>query len=205
MTIYLRVTAAALLVAVALPAWAARDEGQYDYAKVIDVQPVTEIVQVPVQQQVCREVPVQRRVAEYRSPAPAIFGAVLGGFIGNQIGRSHGHGNRHGNRYGYRHGYRQGKRHGQGHGHHDNRVAATVAGAVIGGAIASGVQYRKYPARYYNEVTQVCSTETSWHDEERVVAWDVSYRYRGQVYHSRMDEPPGERIQVRVNVAPVFP
>ncbi len=193
MAIYLRVTAAALLVVVALPAWAAHDQDQYDYAKVVDVQPITEIVQVPVQQQVCREVPVQRRVAEYRSPAPAIFGAVLGGFIGNQIGRSHGHGNRHG------------KRHGHGHGHHDNRVAATVAGAVIGGAIASGVQYRKYPARYYNDVTQVCSTETSWHDEERVVAWDVSYRYRGQVYHSRMDEPPGERIQVRVNVAPVFP
>lgn len=192
MTIYLRVTAAALLVVVGLPAWAAYDQAQYDYAKVVDVQPVTEIVQVPVQQQVCREVPVQRRVAEYRSPAPAIFGAVLGGFIGNQISRSHGHG------------YRHGKRRGHGYGHHDNRVAATVAGAVIGGAIATGVQYRKYPARYYSGVTQVCSTETSWRTEESVVAWDVSYRYRGQVYHSRMDEPPGERIQVRVNVAPVY-
>lgn len=199
MATYLRITVAVVLAVISLPAWAGHndsrysepvyDSGQYDYAKVVDVIPVTEIVQIPENQQVCREVPVQRRVAEYRSPAPAIFGAILGGVIGNQLSRGHGH--KHG------HGHRRG--------HHNNRAVATVAGAAIGSVIATGVQYQKYPARYYSDVTQVCSTQTSWRTEERVIAWDVSWKYRGRIYHSRMDEPPGERIRVRVNVDPVYP
>lgn len=197
MTYYLQRIAAALLVVTAFPAWAghnddryrepAYDNTQYEYAKVVDVQPVIEIVQVPEDQQVCRQQPVQRRVAEYRSPAPAIFGAIVGGVIGNQLSRGHGHGRRHG------------------HGHGSNRAAATVAGAAIGGVIGSEIQYSKYPARYYTENVRVCSTETSWRSEERVVAWDVTWKYRGRIHHSRMDEPPGDRIRVRVNVDPVYP
>jgi len=183
MTSYLQKISALLLVAVVLPAWAGHnnnryvepvyDNGQYEYAKVVDVQPVTEIV------------------AEYRSPAPVIFGAIVGGVIGNQLSR--GHGGRHG--YGY----------GHGRGHGNNRVAATFAGAAIGGMVADGIQYNRYPPRYYTQNVQVCSTETSWRSEERVIAWDVSWKYQGQIYHSRMDEPPGDRIRVRVSVDPVYP
>ncbi len=194
----LRSSAAVILVLTSLPAWGGHgdnrwsdsvyDNGQYEYAKVVDVQPVTEFVQIPDERQVCRQVPVSTRVAEYRSPAPAVFGAILGGIIGNQLSRGHGHGRHHGHGYSY----------------HNNRAVATVAGAAIGGAIATQIQYRKYPARYYTGVTQICNTETSWHGEERVVAWDVSWKYHGRIYHSRMDEPPGKRIRVRVNVDPVY-
>jgi uncharacterized protein YcfJ len=191
MTPYVQKIVAVLMVVTAFPVWAAHnndrysehayDNTQYDYAKVVDVQAVIEIVQIPEQQQVCREQPVQRRVAEYRSPAPAIFGAIVGGVIGSQLSRGHGHG--------YGHGY----------GHGDNRAVATVVGATIGSAIASEVQYSQYPAKYYSENVQVCSLETSWRGEERVVAWDVSWKYRGRTYHSRMDKPPGDRIRVRVS------
>ena len=187
----LQKTVAALLVVCALPAWAGRyddrypDFGkQYDYAKVIDTQPIFEIVQVPEERQVCRQQPVQRRVAEYRSPGPAIFGAILGGVIGNQISRHHG-----------------GKHH---HRHGHNRAAATFAGAAIGGAIASEIQYSKYPARYYTENVQLCETQTAWRSEKRIVAWDVRWKYRGQVYPSQMAEPPGDRIRIRVSVNPVY-
>jgi len=199
MATYLYRIVAVLLFATALPAWAGHDNDrypvasgdntQYDYAKVVDVQPVIEVVQIPQDREVCRQQPVQRRVAEYRSPGPAIFGAILGGVIGNQLSRGHGHG----------HGYGHGRR-----GHGGNRAVATVAGAAIGGAVATGIQYSKYPPRYYTENVRVCSTETSWRSEERVIAWDVSYKYRGQVYHSRMDEPPGDRIRVRVSVDPAY-
>ena len=191
MTPYVQKIAAVLMVVTAFPAWAAHnndryskpgyDNTQYDYAKVVDVQAVIEIVQIPEERQVCREQTVQRRVAEYRSPAPAIFGAIVGGVIGNQLSRSHGHG----------------------HGHGNNRAVATAVGATIGSAIASEVQYSQYPAKYYSENAQVCSLETTWRSEERVVAWDVSWKYRGRTYHSRMDEPPGDRIRVRVS--PVYP
>ena len=197
----LRSSATILLVLTAFPVWAGQNDNhysgstynndQYDYAEVVAVQPVTEIVQIPDERQVCRQVPVQKRVVAYRSPAPVVFGAIVGGVIGNQLSRSRGHGRGHGRRHGYR--------------HHNNRAVATVAGAAIGGAIASEIQYRKYPTQYYTALTQVCNTQTSWHSEERVVAWDVSWKYRGQIYQSRMDEPPGERIKVRVNVDPVYP
>lgn len=184
---------ATLLIVIAYPSWAghnndpipepAYDNMQYEYAKVIDVQPVTETVQIPVDQQVCREQPVQRRVAEYRSPGPAIFGAILGGVIGNQLSRGHRHG----------------------HGHGNNRAAATFVGAAIGSMVARDVQYSKYPPKYYTSNVQICSTETSWRSEVQVVAWDVSWEYRGRIYHSRMDEPPGDRIRVRISVVAVNP
>jgi uncharacterized protein YcfJ len=194
MTTYLNKIAATLLVVIAFPAWAGHsndrypeavyDNTRYDYAKVMDVQPVIEIVQIPEDRQVCREQAVQRRVAEYRSPAPAIFGAILGGVIGNKLSKGHGHGH--------------------GHGHGSNRGLATVAGAAIGSAVATEIQYSKYPPKYYTENVQLCSTETSWRSEERVIAWDVSWKYRGRIYQTRMDEPPGDRIRVRVSVGPVY-
>jgi uncharacterized protein YcfJ len=163
------------------PAWAAHG-ASYDYAKVISVRPVVETVRVPVDSQVCADRPVRRRVAEYRSPGPVVFGAILGGVIGNQLSRHSGHGRHH---------------------HHD-RGLATAAGAAIGGVVAREVQYRKYPPRYYTEIAEVCETQTAWHREERVVAWDVKWKYRGKVHRTRMDEHPGKRIRVRVNIAPVY-
>lgn len=171
----------------------AYDNAMVDYAKVIRVQPLTETIQIPEERQVCSERPVQRRVDESRSAGPAILGAIVGGVIGNQLSRGHR------------------ARHGHGHGHgprnrnNDRRAFATITGAAIGSTIASGAQYSKYPPRYYTEHKQVCSTETTWRSEERVVAWDVSWKYRGQVYNSRMDQPPGDRIAVRVSVNPVYP
>jgi len=174
---------AILLVACVFPAWAGhkhRDQApRYLYAKVVDVQPVYETVRVPENHRVCQEQAVQRRVAEYRSPGQAIFGAIVGGVIGNQL--SSGHGGRHH------------------HGHKHDRTAATFAGAVIGGAVASEIQNSKYPARYYTQNVQVCNTQTTWYNQEQVVAWDVSWKHRGRIYHSRMDEPPGDRIRVRVD------
>ncbi len=199
---YFARTIAIVLSMIAIPTWAthadgsyqqsAYDRARYDYARVLDVQPVTETVQIPEDRQVCRNEAVQRRVAENRSPGPAIFGAIIGGVIGNQLSRGHGH-DYHG---GYRGYYRYGHR------HSGRRAAGTLAGAAIGGMIGSSVQYSEAPARYYNETVRVCGAETSYHNEERVVAWDVTWKYRGEVYHSRMDEPPGERIKVRVSVIP---
>lgn len=167
----------------ALPAWAGHDshrydDGRYVYAKVVNAKPVFEIVRVPERYQVCEDRMVRRRVAEHRSPGPTIVGAILGGVIGNQLARGHGHG------------------------HHNDRAAATLAGATIGGVVGSKIQYSKYPARYYTERAPVCRTQTDWRNEERIVAWDVAWKYRGRVHHSRMHERPGKHIRVRIG--PVY-
>ncbi len=199
MTTFLQKPAALLFIAFTLPAWAVNEQDsyaqsvavpnsdtvQYEQAKVLDAQPITAIIRTPQEQQVCREQSVQRRVPEHRSPGPAIFGAILGGLIGNKLGKGHGRGHRYG------------------HGH-GNRAAATVAGAAIGGAIGTHVQNDKYPPKYYSTIEQDCYQETRWLEEERVVAWDVTWLYEGKTYHSRMDNPPGETIPVRINVEPAL-
>ena len=184
-----KIIATALMVC-AFPVWAGHYDrypeprNRYDFARVVNAQPIFETIRVPQRHRVCREQVVQRRVAEHRSPGPVIFGAILGGVIGNKL--SHGHRNKHG--------YRD----------HGNRTAATIAGATMGGVIGREIQYSKYPARYYSEVAQVCNMETSWHREEQIVAWDVSWKYHGRIYHSCMAERPGKRIRIRADLNPVY-
>ena len=54
----------------------------------------------------------------------------------------------------------------------------------------------------YREVTgsqQHCRTETNWRDTDRVLGYDVTYRYGGREYTTHMDHDPGNRLRVRVN------
>ena len=44
-----------------------------------------------------------------------------------------------------------------------------------------------------------CEMRRSWRTEQRLVAWDVAYRYRGGVYHTQMQERPGKRIRIPVH------
>ena len=39
--------------------------------------------------------------------------------------------------------------------------------------------------------------------ERRVVAYDVEYQYKGDVFMSRLDRDPGSRLRIRVSVTPV--
>ncbi|MGA9341771.1 MAG: glycine zipper 2TM domain-containing protein [Rhodanobacteraceae bacterium] len=82
----------------------------------------------------------------------------------------------------------------------DGRKAATVAGAVAGGAIGHGIASRD--DEYYDDTQPRCRTVDRVSQERRIAGYDVQYRYRGEVYASRLDYDPGERIRVRVTVAP---
>ena len=44
-----------------------------------------------------------------------------------------------------------------------------------------------------------CRTETSYRDTDRVLGYEVTYRYGGREYTTRMDHDPGDRMRVRVN------
>jgi uncharacterized protein YcfJ len=82
----------------------------------------------------------------------------------------------------------------------DGRKAATVAGAVVGGAVGHGVASQD--DRYASATERNCVMVQDAADERRIVAYDVQYRYRGDVYMSRLDYDPGERMRVRVSIAP---
>jgi len=100
-------------------------------------------------------------------------GAVLGAIIGGALGNQVGKG--------------------------DGRKAATVAGAVIGGSIGHNQATR---GDRYEGVERRCRIIEDYREERRLVGYDVEYRYRGEVYMSRLDYDPGDKLRVRVSVAP---
>ncbi|WP_329740938.1 glycine zipper 2TM domain-containing protein [Dyella sp. A6] len=81
----------------------------------------------------------------------------------------------------------------------DGRVAATVAGAVAGGAVGNHVS--DHGGSYESTQTE-CQQVNTVSEQRQIVGYDVEYRYRGDVYMSRLSYDPGDRLRVRVSVTP---
>ena len=75
------------------------------------------------------------------------------------------------------------------------RDAATAAGILAGAAIGSNSKHRNG----YNSGRQ-CRTQTDYYEEQRIAGYDVSYDYNGRIYQTRMQNHPGQRVKVVVNV-----
>jgi uncharacterized protein YcfJ len=153
------------------------DTGTYDYARVIDVEPLTRRVRVSTPQRECwDEVRQDDRGQGVRSPAGgAILGAVIGGVLGSQIGSGRG------------------------------RDAATAAGVVIGAGMGHRQAERRNaengaPPREYT--VQRCETRYQDTLEERIDGYRVTYEYHGRRHVTEMPYNPGQRIRVRVDVSP---
>jgi uncharacterized protein YcfJ len=156
--------------------------GAYDYARVVDVQPLVTRVRVTTPARECWDETRYDERGYGNGPLPrssaggAVLGAVIGGVLGHQIGSGRG------------------------------RDAATAAGAVIGAAVGSkqaqrrGGGYAAVPPREYS--VQRCETRyrESW--EERTDGYRVTYVYNGRRQVTELPYRPGDRIRVRVDVSP---
>lgn len=153
---------------------------EFDYAEVLRVDPIIDVVNHPVSRDECwREPVVVREPPRYyggsRDRGPAVLAGIVGGVIGNQFG------------------------HGRG------RDASTAAGALLGYSMARDSQ-RHYGGGYYRggreyrTYQQRCTTRTDYRSDERVSGYDVTYRYNGRVYQTVTDYHPGDRIRVQVDV-----
>ena len=109
-----------------------------------------------------------------RDPGNSTAGTVLGAVIGGVLGHTIGKG--------------------------DGRTAATVVGAVAGGAV--GNRASDHGGDYVGTQTR-CREVNTVREQRRIIGYDVEYRYRGDVYMSRLSYDPGERLRVRVRVDPV--
>ncbi|MCI0749916.1 MAG: glycine zipper 2TM domain-containing protein, partial [Nevskiales bacterium] len=85
---------------------------------------------------------------------------------------------------------------GKGHG----QDAATIAGALIGASHAGRHHGRHVVERTAYATT--CQTVHTVRYEERIEGYDVTYTYRGQIYHAQMSYDPGQRVRIRVEVTP---
>lgn len=156
----------------------------YDFARVVDVQPVYDEVPVAQPREVCWNEPVtyasEPRYTRYRprNDTPEIVGGIIGGLIGNQFG------------------------------HGDGRAAATLAGVALGSAVARDNErqrryYDNYAPRYERTVNERrCEVRDDYRRERQLVGYDVTYDYNGTVGHTFSERQPGTEIRVRVAVEP---
>ncbi len=49
---------------------------------------------------------------------------------------------------------------------------------------------------------QSCRMEPVVKEHRRTIAYDVDYMYRGSKFRTRMDRDPGNRLRIRVSIAP---
>ena len=193
---------AALLPAAAEARDRVRPERISVLADVIEVRPVYREVRVGAPRRECwieeqrtvvRETPargVHRHRHDRRSGgADALVGGVIGGVVGNQLGRDAGRG---------------------------GRAGATIAGAIIGSTIAneaaagSARHRRHHDTHTLHETRTVyetrpierCRTVDGAHSQRRLQHYDVTYRYDGRLFVTRLPRDPGSTLELEVTVRP---
>lgn len=149
-----------------------------DYARVIHVEPIYREVEVTTPQRQCYDQPVHRN---YRASGggDGALAAVVGGVVGGVIGHSLGRG-RH-------------------------RAPITIAGTLAGVGIGHSMARQRND--YYAErvsYRRVCQVVHGTRYERQMDGYDVTYRYRGETYHTRLPYDPGPRLRVQVDVTPVL-
>lgn len=149
-------------------------------AEVLSSTPIYHIVENSRPERQCWHEDVVREVrqpASGRSATPGILGAVIGGAIGNAVGS-----------------------------HKRNKQVGTVVGAVLGGSVARDISRSNERSRSveYVDTVERCQTVHSSYQEEKLVGYDVRYRYNGAHHVVRMPHDPGATVRLRVDVEPVF-
>ena len=152
-------------------------ETRYEYAQVIESQPVYRSVEISTPREECWDEEIAHtRAARSHSRTPAILGTIIGGALGNAVG----------------------------HGRSNKRVG-TVVGAVLGHSIGRDIVAGNSHDRVVRyETVRQCETVYEYREEERLVGYQVVYRYNDEDYSVRMDDDPGEQVRIKVNIQPVF-
>jgi uncharacterized protein YcfJ len=155
-----------------------KDNHHRDFAKVTHVQPIVVQSERRTPRRECWEEEV--RYETPRQQRKSYTGPILGGIIGGAIGNELGAGQ-------------------------DNKKVGAVVGAVLGASIGNDISHNRSHRdnRVQYRTERRCNVEHDVEYYERITGYNVTYRYNGRTYHTRMDNHPGKRIKVRVKVVPV--
>ena len=156
-----------------------------DFARVINVTPQVEQINVPRQDcrteyETTQRYPVRERERE-RSNGGAIVGGVAGGLLGSQIGGGNG------------------------------KIAAAAVGAITGALVGDRVDnngnnnnynnnYNNGQPVYDSRPVRQCRNIDNW--ETRTNGYAVTYEYHNRTYTSVMPYDPGNRLRLHVSITP---
>ena len=160
---------------VAVNSWA---ETNYEYAQVVASQPVYRVVEVSTPQEQCFEeqIAINSYDGSNQSRTPLLVSTIIGGAIGNALGHNK-----------------------------SNQQVGAVLGAMLGHSIGRDIiRHNNQPEGVEYQTVQRCNTVYQQHEEERLVAYDVTYLYNGEEYSVRTDSDPGDQIRIRISVQPVL-
>lgn len=158
---------------------------EYDYATVIDAEPIFKTIRVTTPRQECWEEEVTHDNGyydnRYRDDRHRDVNTLVGGVIGGALGNAVGHRKK-------------------------NRQVGTVVGAVLGAVIANAYAAEKYHDHQYVSYgfEKRCHMVEDIHVEERIVGYNVRYRYSNVTYSTRTKVDPGDTIKVRIAISPII-
>ncbi len=148
------------------------------YGKVIDVTPIYREVRVSTPRKECWDEPVRTRHTRRSASqaGPTLVGALLGGAIGHQIGKGRG------------------------------KQVATALGTVIGAQVANDAsRHNRHDSfEQYTRYEEVCEVTERVNYQQVIDGYQVTYKYKGQRFNTRMPYDPGDRIKLRIRVEPVI-
>jgi len=110
----------------------------------------------------------------YNDYGNSLAGTLLGGLVGGVVGHQIGRGS--------------------------GNAIATGLGAVVGASVGNNIA--RANAGQQVGYQQRCTVVNDVHYEQRPDGYDVTYRYGGRIYRTRLPYDPGPRLLVNVNVAP---
>lgn len=149
------------------------------YAKVIEVQAHYSTIEERQPKERCwtETVREEHHTPAQKNASSTIVGGVIGGALGNAVGKGG-----------------------------DNKKIGTAVGAVLGAAIGNDIgKQNQRPAQtqvVYKDVERCEMTERVVY-REVVDGYDVRYRFHGQEYTTFMNDEPGDKIKVAVQVTPL--
>jgi uncharacterized protein YcfJ len=123
--------------------------------------------------------PVQECRTEYvqttqQPQQRSVGGSIIGGIAGGLLGNQVGGGS--------------------------GRTVATAAGAITGAIVGDRMENSNNNGAVTEQPVRQCRTVDNW--QTRTNGYAVTYEYNGHTYTNVMPYDPGDRLRVRVSVAP---
>lgn len=132
----------------------------------------------PVYEVVQSAYPVQEcwdEEVEYRRNSESPTSTIAGGIVGGVIGNQFGRGS--------------------------GKAVMTMAGTLLGATV--GRDLGREPGHTVIADERHCETVKRYREEEKLVGYRVTYRYKGKILVTRTEHDPGDTIPIRVAIDPL--